>query len=167
MSDPRDIPMADIDWQTILHDMGRSARPLWRLSRHDPNRTPEDYGNGCWSGLTLGEVADKGEREIRRHNGVGPTTIARLREIIDMARAGTLPLKGGPAPDSLWPSDREENGRFSGGSGDYREGIQEGWKAGEAQERRIWEEAVKLSLGTIPEGLRNALEQVRAGVEGE
>jgi len=52
-------------------------------------------------------------------------------------------------------------------SGDYHEGIEEGWKAGEAQERRVWEEAVKLSFGTIPEGLRNALEQVRAGVEGE
>jgi len=52
-------------------------------------------------------------------------------------------------------------------SGDYHEGIEEGWKAGEAQERRIWEEAVELSFGTIPEGLWNALEQVRAGVEGE
>jgi len=52
-------------------------------------------------------------------------------------------------------------------SGGYFEGIEEGWKAGEAQERRIWEEAVKLSLGTMPEGLRNALTQVRAGVEGE
>jgi len=98
--------------------MGRSVRPLWRLSRRDPNRTPEDYGNGCWSDLTLGEVADKGERDILRHLDVGPKALARLREIIDMARAGTLPLKGGPAPDTLWPSDREENGRFSGGSGD-------------------------------------------------
>lgn len=51
--------------------------------------------------------------------------------------------------------------------GDYHEGIEEGWKAGAAQERRIWEEAVRLSLGTMPEGLANALEEVRKGVEGE
>lgn len=51
--------------------------------------------------------------------------------------------------------------------GDYHEGIEEGWKAGEAQERRIWEEAVRLSLGTIPEGLHNALVEVRKGIEGD
>lgn len=51
--------------------------------------------------------------------------------------------------------------------GDYHEGLEEGWKYGAQQERRIWEQAVTLSLGTIPEGLRNALEQVRAGVEDE
>lgn len=52
-------------------------------------------------------------------------------------------------------------------SGDYHDGIEEGWKAGEAQERRIWEEAVRLSLGTIPDGLANALVEVRKGVEGD
>jgi len=114
MPDPRHIPMADIDWRTLMADMGRSVRPLWRLSEKLPDQPARDYCRGGWDGLTLGQVADKGEREIRRHNGVGPTTIARLREIIDMARAGTLPLKGGPASDTLWPADREGNGRFSG-----------------------------------------------------
>lgn len=51
--------------------------------------------------------------------------------------------------------------------GDHHEGISEGWKAGAEQERRIWEQAVRKSLGTIPNGLANALVEVRAGVEGE
>lgn len=51
--------------------------------------------------------------------------------------------------------------------GDYHEGIEEGWKAGAAQERRIWESAVRLFLGTMPEGLANALVEVRKGIEGD
>jgi len=98
MTDPRDIPMADIDWQTLMAVMGRSVRPLWRLSEKLPDQPARDYCRGCWDGLTLGQVADKGEREIRRHNGVGPTTIARLREIIDMARAGAAQHKKAPPP---------------------------------------------------------------------
>jgi hypothetical protein len=108
MTDPRDIPMADIDWQALMADMGRSVRPLWRLVHVDPNRAPKPYDDGSWHDLTLGQVADKGERDILRHHGVGETALARLREIIDMARAGTLPLKGGPAPDSLWPKEGDD-----------------------------------------------------------
>ncbi len=63
-------------------------------------------------------------------------------------------------------SDQKEGEQKPCG-GDYHEGLEEGWKAGAQQERRIWEQAVTLSLGTIPEGLRNALAQVRAGLEGE
>ncbi|PNW65566.1 UNVERIFIED_CONTAM: hypothetical protein BEN50_22255 [Euhalothece sp. KZN 001] len=109
MTSPRDIPMADIDWQTLLHGMGRSVRPLWRLVHVDPNRGPRPYEEGAWHDLTLGQVADKGERDILRHHGVGATALARLRENIDMARAGTLPLKGAPAPDSLGPETQSSN----------------------------------------------------------
>lgn len=49
--------------------------------------------------------------------------------------------------------------------GDYLEGHEDGWRDGQAQERRIWEAAVKLSFGTIPQGLKNALAEVRKDME--
>ena len=49
--------------------------------------------------------------------------------------------------------------------GDYLEGYEDGWKDGQAQECRAWDAAVKLSFGTVPQGLTNALAEVRKDME--
>lgn len=53
-------------------------------------------------------------------------------------------------------------------SGDYHEGIAEGWKAGAEQERRIWTMAIETYFdATAVMDVENYVEEIRKGVEGE
>lgn len=60
MSDDwRDIPMRVINWKHVHSHLGIVAHKLRRLSLPPiDDRAPRPYGTGCWSGLTLWQVAD-------------------------------------------------------------------------------------------------------------
>ena len=54
------------------------------------------------------------------------------------------------------------------GKGDYHEGIQEGWKAGAAQERTIWTRAIETYFdATAVMDVEKYAEEIRKGIEGE
>lgn len=56
----------------------------------------------------------------------------------------------------------------SPGKGDYHEGIEEGWKAGAAQERTIWTRAIEAYFdATAVMDVEKYAEEIRKGVEGE
>jgi len=105
LTDWRDIPMAEINWLGLRGEIGRSAMALRRLAIVLYDRHPvEPYYMGCWSEMTLGQVADLGRRDLMRHNGFGDITLAALQRVIDLAAAGKLPVANGPAPDALRPT---------------------------------------------------------------
>jgi len=102
----RTIRMDEIDWravQSMPEIGGHAGGALRRLSVGYPSVAAEPYWPGCWQNLTLGDVADLGERDLLRHSGFGKKTLAALRRVIDMAASGKLPLLGNPAPDALRP----------------------------------------------------------------
>lgn len=107
MADWRDIPMRMINWKQVHSHIGRPAHKLRRLSLPPMgNRAPTPYGTGCWSELTLGQVADMGAHEIMRHHDVGKVALAGLQYIIDLAAAGKLATCKDPAPDALRPTEQ-------------------------------------------------------------
>lgn len=108
MTDWRDIPMRMINWKQVHIHIGIAAHKLRRLSLPPmDNRAPSPYGTGCWSSLTLGEVADLGAHEILRHQDVGKVALAGLQYIIDLAASGKLATCKDPAPDALRPTAQE------------------------------------------------------------
>ena len=109
MADWRDIPMRMINWNAVSAHIGRSARPLRRLSTTiRPEDTPKPFCRGAWRDMTLGQVADLGRREILRHSDIGPTALAALQHVIDLAAAGKLPQTQGPANDALRPTEKRK-----------------------------------------------------------
>ena len=103
MTDWRSIPVKDIDWRMLHARFGSSIYKIEWLAKVPGNGRVEDRGHGCWSHMTLGAVADLGERLILRHHGIGPVALATLQAIIDLAASEGLPMVGGPAPDALKP----------------------------------------------------------------
>ena len=105
VNDWRDIPMLQINWKQVHSHIGIPAHKLRRLSLPPVNdHAPTPYGTGCWSTLTLGQVADLGAHEILRHQDVGKVALAGLQYIIDLAAAGKLATYSDPAPDALRPT---------------------------------------------------------------
>ena len=52
--------------------------------------------------------------------------------------------------------------------GDYHDGIQEGWRAGAAQERTIWTRAIETYFdATAVMDVEKYAEEIRKGIEGE
>ena len=84
-ADWRAIPLIEVDWQ-ITGCTGHVCSTLFNHSRppHDP-RWPEGHE---WTSLTLGDLADMGEREWLRATSVGAVTVSTIKEIIDRAAAG-------------------------------------------------------------------------------
>lgn len=89
----REIPVHLIDWNACgvsrrsASDVRRESRPeyIWKA-----DGKPGDPGNvrpGVWYGMTLGELADRGERWWRRSAkyGIGPKAKEVIRRTIDMA----------------------------------------------------------------------------------
>lgn len=85
MSDWRAIPLIEVNW-SITDCTGHVCNTLFNHSRppHDP-KFPQGHE---WAGLTLGDLADMGEREWLRAAGVGPAAVATIKEVIDRAAAG-------------------------------------------------------------------------------
>lgn len=121
MSDWRSIPLQNVDWYACGVSR-RSGHILSRMTKvpyrgpHDrplpdnfPN--PENGGRGDWSGMTLGEFADKGERWWRRHgHNIGDVVKEVIRRTIDMAAEGqrVTIIEDGKAPDAYVPRCERE-----------------------------------------------------------
>ena len=98
----RDIPARTVDWSIVQRGNFRSV--LWNLSRP----LPDQYQNGgAWRDLTLGQIADMGERRWRREPGVGDVTVLAIKELIDRAAAGEdvteCAVSGEPYTPQPWP----------------------------------------------------------------
>jgi hypothetical protein len=102
--DWREIKMTEIDWRALRAHLGRSNSILRRLTHGYTDQTTHDYGAGSWRELTLGQVADKGRREILRHTGMGEVALCSLQLLIDLAAKGGCPMTTGQAVDALKPS---------------------------------------------------------------
>ena len=122
MTDWRSIPVKDIDWRMLHAKFGRSIYALEWLAVEPRNNRVEALGHGCWSHMTLGAVADIGERLILRHHGIGPVALATLRSIIDLAASDGLPMVGGPAPDALTPTSAAPSPAAPSGPGSGQAG---------------------------------------------
>lgn len=86
-TDWRSIKCATIQWHSVP---GISRRIAWMLLRQCRPATQYDP-EGCerWHDLTLGQLADMGERAWRSSGyGFGPTTLEGIKLAIDHAAAG-------------------------------------------------------------------------------
>ena len=104
----RSIPLIEIDWG-ITGCTGHIRSTLFNHSRepHDP-RWPQGHQ---WAGLTLGELADMGEREWLRATFVGVLTVGVIKELIDRAAAGedvTVGIDGDSYQPQPWPRQVEK-----------------------------------------------------------
>lgn len=111
----RNIPAAMIDWEKnpISSRAGNwvrwSCSDEWKTSRwnFERDKTPVPGGRGYWCEMTLGQIADNGERWwIRNGTHIGPKGCQVIRWIIDEAAEGRCPMiggKGAPAVDAYVP----------------------------------------------------------------
>ena len=75
----REIPAREVDWS--LHYTGAHSSPrnaIWRLCRPDWE----------WGDMTLGDIADLGERGWRRMPSIGDRGVELLMSTIDAAAEG-------------------------------------------------------------------------------
>lgn len=99
----RDIPCADLDWIGLNDHSYRAARAVDRLCRTewDP-----------WGSLSLGELADMGERRWRHHPGIGDKAVLVIKRTIDLAAEGEMVTAKAAAADAYIPTcerDKENN----------------------------------------------------------
>lgn len=107
MTDWRSIPLRRVDWNRCgvsrraahaIHWMCRSLRG------QQPPENPESLKMGAWGGMTLGELADRGERWWWRCGYlVGPKGQEVIRRTIDMAAAGDCVTLTGASSDAYVP----------------------------------------------------------------
>ena len=101
----RELPLDRINWRITASP--RNAMVLFAHSKppHDP-KWPEGHE---WAGMTLGQLADMGERRWSRALNVGVKAAASIKELIDRAASGedvTLGVAGddiGPYRPQPWP----------------------------------------------------------------
>ena len=91
--DWRSIPARVIDWRGQHQLYGRC---VYALSLAVREKEP-------WHSLTLGQIADMGERQWRRVNGVGDKGVEAIKDVIDRAAEGKNITTDGKAPDAYIP----------------------------------------------------------------
>ena len=96
----REIPLLDVDWD-ITGCTGHVSSTLFNQSC--PARDPLFQESHEWAGLTLGSLADMGERQWLRTTGVGVVAVRAIKEIIDRAAAGESVTKQGTGAHSYTP----------------------------------------------------------------
>ena len=111
----REIPVSKIEWSVnpISSRAGGwvdwMCSDRWKTSqwKHERDRTPQPGQRGYWCDMTLGQLADAGQRWWRRNGAnIGPMAMDVIRWVIDEAAEGRCPLKpesGSPAPDAYVP----------------------------------------------------------------
>jgi len=109
-TDWRAIPAKHIEWgdNAISVIAGYKVAFLCHEPSESLRATASPRGYGAWSGLTLGDVADLGERRWLRMSGVGPKGVKLIKWIIDEAAQGRCPMKAGsghPATDAYAPDE--------------------------------------------------------------
>lgn len=97
MVDWRSIPCRVVDWYAC----GVSRRAARGIHRDCIGFT--DATLGPWHGLSLGELADMGERQWRRFISIGDQSVEVIKATIDMAAEGKSITKPDKAPDAYVP----------------------------------------------------------------
>lgn len=93
MASWRDIPASDVQWgdNPISRRAGMAVSRLCRKwGRSEP---VSEFSTGAWSGLTLGQIADLGERHWLRMSDVGATAVEVIKWVIDEAAEGRCPTR--------------------------------------------------------------------------
>ena len=98
----RSIPLDRVNWR--LAASSRNAMVLFAHSvpPHDPTYSESHE----WAGMTLGELANLGERKWSRTLNVGVKAVAAIKELIDRAAAGedvTIGIDGDSYQPQPWP----------------------------------------------------------------
>lgn len=104
MSDWRAIPLDRVNWRITASS--RNAMVLF--SHSTPPRDPKYPAGHEWAGMTLGDLADMGERKWWRTANVGVKAVAAIKELIDRAGAGedvTIRIDGDSYQPQPWPRE--------------------------------------------------------------
>jgi hypothetical protein len=101
----REISLDRVNWRITA-----SSRNAMVLFGHSvPPRDPKWPADHEWAGMTLGQLADLGERKWSRATNVGVKAVAAIKEMIDRAAVGedvTVGVDGddiGPYMLQPWP----------------------------------------------------------------
>lgn len=110
MSEWRDIRADAIAWDRnpISVLAGHKCRMMCNaiFLNHQVGSQYRNRDCGGWSDLTLGQIADLGEREWLRCTNIGPTAVKVIKWIIDAAAEDRCPMMAGSghaAPDAYVP----------------------------------------------------------------
>ena len=96
------IPLDRVNWRNTASP--RNALVLFAHSK--PPRDPAWPEGHAWAGMTLGQLADLGERKWARTLNVGAKAMAAISEMIDRAAAGedvTVGIDGDSYQPQPWP----------------------------------------------------------------
>jgi len=116
MSDWRSIRAHDVDWTAspISRRAGYKVRMMCSPIYLSPSGKPwSDTGCGAWHDLTLGQIADLGERHWLRCANIGDLGVRVIKWGIDAAAEGRcpmLPASGAPAVDAYIPQAERKEG---------------------------------------------------------
>lgn len=110
MSKWRDIRGDEIAWHEnpVSQRAGYKVRMMCNgtFLKHNLGSQYRNRDCGGWSDLTLGQIADLGEKEWLRCANIGQTAVQVIKWIIDEAAEGRCPMMAGsghPAPDAYVP----------------------------------------------------------------
>jgi len=114
MSDWRSIRAQDVDWTAnpISRLAGYKVRMMCNPIYIERRTSWTQYECGAWSDLTLGQIADLGERHWRRCSNIGDLGVSVIKWGIDAAAEGRcpmLPASGAPAADAYVPQAERRN----------------------------------------------------------
>lgn len=116
MSDWRSIKCRDVDWyacgvsRRAAHIVSRMCSTWCETSPFEFERKEPKLGqSGSWRNLTLGELADNGERWWRRNGrDIGEMSKEVIRRTIDMAAESKTVTLSPVAPDAYVPRCERE-----------------------------------------------------------
>ena len=104
----REIPLCEIDWRRVIGRSHVAGKLTWLC--YPPNKTGI-MDRGEWADMTLGELANMGERWWQRFSGIGEVATECIKDVIDRAAEGEdlrRPSADTPAPDAyVQTSERE------------------------------------------------------------
>ena len=110
MADWREIPLCEIDWRRVI-GRGHVAGKLTWLCYESKNYRNRMASRGEWADMTLGELANMGERWWQRFSGIGEVATECIKDVIDRAAEGEdlrRPSADTPAHDAYVPKSERE-----------------------------------------------------------
>jgi hypothetical protein len=106
MTDWRETPLCEIDWRRVIGRGHVAGKLTWLC--YEPGSVRNTMDNRSeWAGMTLGELANMGERWWQRFPGIGEVATACIKDVIDRAAEGEdlrFPSAETPAPDAYIPA---------------------------------------------------------------
>jgi len=98
MSEWRSINLSEVVWDTVK---GRCRASLELARQSRPSRI--DESDVRWSQMTLGDLANIGEKAWRNVPGIGNTAVSLIKDTIDAAANGVVIIKQAVAQDAYVP----------------------------------------------------------------